>query len=59
MVVAAVARRRAGDFPRSGERGYEENTEVILPAILRYAYYAIYNAFNKYARKENAMTGSS
>ena len=27
--------------------------DLNLPESVRYAYYAIYNAFNKYARKEN------
>jgi hypothetical protein len=34
VLVATVARRLAGDFPRSGERGYERNTEVVIPTIL-------------------------
>ena len=32
--VATVARRWTGNSPRSGDRSYGENTEVILPAIL-------------------------
>ena len=32
--VATVARRWAGFFPRSGDRGYRLNTEVVCPAIL-------------------------
>ncbi len=33
LVVATVARRWAGNFPGSGERGYRRNPEVIFPAI--------------------------
>jgi hypothetical protein len=33
--VATVARRWAGNSPRSGDRSYSQNTEVVFPAFLR------------------------
>ncbi len=44
MVEATVARRWAGNSPRSGERGYERNAEVIFPAILSWHFRCGYSS---------------